>query len=82
MPSKVLVLEKNIPLEIEGIQIGFAKVQVFEGESVHLKQGDMNEKFFTAKGIFNDKIFEVKGIRGGVQAVLEDLKKKIIADLK
>lgn len=80
--SNVLVLEKNIPLEIEGIQIGLVKVQVFEGEAVHLKQGDMNDMFFTAKGVFNDKIYEVKGIRGGVQAVIEDLKNKILTDLK
>ena len=82
MPSKVLVLEKNIPLELEGIQIGFVKVQVFEGEAVYLKRDDINEMFFTAKGIFNDKIYEVKGIRGGVQAVIDDLKQKILSDLK
>ncbi len=42
----------------------------------------MNDMFFTAKGVFNDKIYEVKGIRGGVQAVIEDLKNKILTDLK
>ena len=34
MTSNVLILEKEIPLELEGIQIGKAKVQVFEGEKI------------------------------------------------
>ena len=82
MPSNVLVLEKEIPLEMEGIKVGKVQAQVFEADPVHLQQGDMNEKYLIAKGIFNDKKYEVKGIRGGVQKVLDDLMDKILKDLK
>ena len=81
MPSNVLVLEKEIPLELEGIQIGKAKIKVYEGESVHVQQGDMNEKYLIAKGVYNDKKYEVKSVRGGVQQVINDLKNKILSDL-
>jgi hypothetical protein len=82
VPSNVLVLEKEIPLEMEGIKIGKVQAQVFEADPVHLQQGDMNEKYLVAKGVFNDKKYEVKGIRGGVQKVLEDLIEEIQNDLK
>ena len=81
MPSNVLVLEKEILLELEGIQIGKAQVKVFEGENVHVRQGDMNEKYMIAKGVYNDKSYDVKSVRGGIQQVLDDLKKKILSDL-
>jgi len=81
VPSNVLVLEKEIPLELEGIQIGKAQVKVYEGENVHVRQVDMNEKYMIAKGVYNDKSYEVKSVRGGVQQVIDDLKKKILSDL-
>ncbi len=82
MPANVLVLEKEIPLEMEGIQIGKLQVQVFESGSPHITQGDMNKKYLTARGVYHDKTYEVKGIRGGVQSVLDSLKKTVLADLK
>jgi len=81
VPSNVLVLEKELPLEMEGIQIGKAQIKVYEGESVHVQQGDMNEKYLIAKGVYNDKTYEVKSVRGGVQQVIDDLKKRILSDL-
>ena len=82
MSSNVLVLEKDIPLEMEGIQIGNLQVQVFETVSPHISQEDMNEKYLVAKGVYHDKTYEVKGIRGGIQSVLDSLKKTVLADLK
>lgn len=82
MTKNVLVLEKEIPLEMEGISIGRVKVQVYEGEAVHIKQGEMNERYLIARGTYNDRTYQVKSVRGGVQQVMDDLLAKIKADLK
>jgi len=80
--GETLIAEKEIPLEMEGIQIGTVKVKIFEGPPVHVKTEGMNPNFLIARGWFHDKEYEVKSSRGGIEGAIRDLKQKILSELQ
>lgn len=81
MAGKVLIAEKEVPLEMEGIQIGKVQVKIFEGPPVHVQTEGVNRNFLIAKGVFHDKEYEAMSSRGGIEGVVEELKKVILKDL-
>ena len=80
--AETLITEREIPLEMEGIHIGTVKVKIFEGPPVHVKTQGVNANILIARGTFHDKQYEVKTSRGGVEGAIEELKRKILSELK
>ncbi len=82
MSSNVLIAEREVPLEMENIEIGKIKVQVYEGPPVHVQTEGVNTKFLIARTKFHGKEYEIMSNRGGIEGAIADLKKKILDDLK
>lgn len=82
MAQRVLVAEKDVDLEMENIKIGTVKVQVFEGPPVHLQTEGVNPRMLIARAEFHGKVYEMMSSRGGIEGVVEELKRKILDDVK
>jgi len=80
--AETLIAEREIPLAMEGIDIGKVKVKVFEGPPIHVNTQGVNASFLIARAVFHGKEYEVMSNRGSVEGAVEDLKKKILSDLR
>jgi len=82
MDEEKIVYTGKAPIEVEGMIVGYADVVVKKGISPHIHAGGLNPDILVAEATFKGKTYQAKSVRGGVDAVVEDVVKAIRKKMK
>jgi hypothetical protein len=78
----VVLAEKEVPIQWDGITIGTVNAVITEGDDVHIKGEDFDEKFHIAHGEFEGALYQVQSYQGGIDGAAKALKEEIESRLR
>jgi hypothetical protein len=78
----VVLAKRRVPIQWEGITIGTAIAVITEGDDVHIRSEDVDEKFHIAQGEFDGVQYEAQSYQGGIDGAAKALKEEIESRLR
>jgi hypothetical protein len=81
-PEPIKIADVEIPIQWNQITIGTVKATIFEGDEVHIRSDEADEKFLIAEGDFEGAHYKVQSYYGGIEGAKKTLKEEIESCLK